>query len=297
MSKIGFIGLGIMGRPMAKNMLAKGSDLLVFDIDRRAMADVVANGGKAASLPEIGESCEVVFTILPNGSIVKDVLFGPEGVAATLKSGAVVVDMSSVTPVDSRFYSERLAEQGVHFLDAPVSGGEPKAIDGTLSFMVGGNEAVFARILPLLKQMGSNAVLVGGPGSGSITKLTNQIVVNLNIAALGEAMVFAAKAGVDPEKVFQAIRGGLAGSAVMEAKAPMILERNFKPGGKISINHKDIKNVLATAHELDIPVPMSAQLFEIMQNLKVRGLMDDDHSGLVKYFEQLAQTEVRKAGS
>lgn len=297
MSKIGFIGLGIMGRPMAKNMLAKGSDLLVFDIDRRAMADVVANGGKAASLPEIGESCEVVFTILPNGSIVKDVLFGPEGVAATLKSGAVVVDMSSVTPVDSRFYSERLAEQGVHFLDAPVSGGEPKAIDGTLSFMVGGNEAVFERILPLLKQMGGNAVLVGGPGSGSITKLTNQIVVNLNIAALGEAMVFAAKAGVDPEKVFQAIRGGLAGSAVMEAKAPMILERNFKPGGKISINHKDIKNVLATAHELDIPVPMSAQLFEIMQNLKVRGLMDDDHGGLVKYFEQLAQTEVRKAGS
>jgi 2-hydroxy-3-oxopropionate reductase len=296
MSKIGFIGLGIMGRPMAKNMISKGSELLVFDIDKNAINEVVECGATFASLKEIGENCDVVFTILPTGSIVKDTLFKEEGVASTLKPGSVVIDMSSVTPVESRFCGEKLAEKGVHFLDAPVSGGEPKAIDGTLSFMVGGKEDIFERVKPLLMQMGASAVLVGDIGSGSVTKLTNQIIVNLNIAALSEGLVFAAKAGVDPEKVFMAIRGGLAGSTVMEAKAPMIMNRNFKAGGKISINHKDIKNVLSTAHDLDIPVPMSAQLFEIMQGLKVRGLMDDDHSGIVKHFELLANTEVKKGG-
>lgn len=291
---IGFVGLGIMGRPMAKNMLAKGSKLLVFDIDQNAVAEVVRHGAVAASLKEIGQRCRVVFTILPNGAIVKDILFKDDGVADGLQPDSAVVDMSSVTPVDSRYCSARLAAGGIHFLDAPVSGGEPKAIDGTLAFMVGGSEDIFTRINPLLLQMGASAVLVGDVGSGSITKLTNQIIVNLNIATLGEALVFAQKAGVDPEKAYLAIRGGLAGSAVMEAKAPMIMNRNFKAGGKISINHKDIKNVLATAHELDIPVPLSAQLFEIMQGLKVRGLMDEDHGSLVKHFELLAGTEVKK---
>lgn len=296
MSKIGFIGLGIMGRPMAQNMISKGSQLLVFDIDKAAVSEVVKCGGSFASLQEIGENCDVIFTILPNGSIVKDTLFKEDGVASTIKSGAIVVDMSSVTPVESKFCAEKLVEKGVHFLDAPVSGGEPKAIDGTLSFMIGGNEDSFNQLQPLLMQMGASAVLVGGVGSGSVAKLTNQIIVNLNIAALGEAMVFATKAGVDPEKVFMAIRGGLAGSTVMEAKAPMMINRNFKAGGKILINHKDIKNVLATAHEMDIPVPMSAQLFEIMQGLKLRGLMNEDHSAIVKHFELVADIEVKKGG-
>ena len=296
MGKIGFIGLGIMGRPMAKHMLAKGSELMVYDINLDAVADVVAHGAKSASLAEIGGECAVVFTILPSGDIVKAVLFQEGGVASTIKAGSVVIDMSSVTPVDSRYCSEALASYGVDFLDAPVSGGEPKAVDGTLSFMVGGKEDVFDRVNPLLLQMGKSTVLVGDVGSGSITKLTNQIIVNLNIAALGEALVFATKAGVDPEKVFQAIRGGLAGSTVMDAKAPMMINRDFRPGGKISINHKDIKNVMATAHAMDIPVPLSAQLFEIMQGLKVRDLMDEDHSSLVKHFELLAGIEVKGEG-
>jgi 2-hydroxy-3-oxopropionate reductase len=294
METIGFIGLGIMGRPMAKNLLLKGNKLLVCDLDPAAVEAVRQHGAQAASLQEIGRNCLSVFTILPDGPTVREVLFGPDGIASFLKPDSVVVDMSSVTPADSQICSARLAERGVHFLDAPVSGGEPKAIDGTLAFMVGGEEKVYNRMLPLLLQMGSSAVLIGGAGSGSVTKLANQIIVNLNIAALGEALVFAAKAGVDPEKVILAIRGGLAGSTVMEAKAPMILNRNFKPGGKMSINHKDIKNVLATAHAMGMPVPLSAQLFEIMQAQKVRGLMDEDHSSLVKYFEQLAGTEVRK---
>ncbi len=293
MEKIGFIGLGIMGRPMAKNLLRKGNELLVNDVDKNATAEIVRFGGVAAFLKEIGEQCRLVFLILPNGDIVKDVLFGDQGLSRFLHEGSVVVDMSSVTPVESRFCNEKLQEKRIHFLDAPVSGGEPKAIDGTLAFMVGGEEDVFVRIKPTLLQMGADAVLVGAVGSGSVTKLCNQIIVNLNIAALGEAMVYATKAGVDPQKVFTAIRGGLAGSAVMEAKAPMMIGRNFAPGGKISINHKDIKNVLQTAHELDIPVPMSAQLFEIMQCLKLRGLMNEDHSSLVKYFELLAGVEVK----
>jgi len=294
MEKIGFVGLGIMGRPMAFNLLQKGHELFVNDIDRSAVAKVVRCGGVAASLREIGEQCRLVFLILPNGDIVKDVLFGEQGLSHCLCEGSVVVDMSSVTPVESRYCNEKLREKHIHFLDAPVSGGEPKAIDGTLAFMVGGDEDDFARIKPILLHMGADAVLVGAVGSGSVTKLCNQIIVNLNIAALGEAMVYATKAGVDPQKVFMAIRAGLAGSAVMEAKAPMMIERNFLPGGKISINHKDIKNVLQTAHDLDIPVPMSAQLFEVMQCLKLRGLMNEDHSSLVKYFELLAGVEVKE---
>lgn len=294
MSKIGFIGLGIMGAPMAAQMLAKGSELYVNDLSESAVARIVALGGKPATLQEIGENCDFVFTILPNGEIVRKTLFGNTGLAQYLKKGSVVIDMSSVTPVDSKQCAKGLKEFGVDFLDAPVSGGEPKAIDGTLSFMVGGEAQVFDRVLPLFKQMGSSAVLVGAVGSGSTTKLANQIIVNLNIAALGEALVFAMKAGVDPEKVFNAIKGGLAGSAVMEAKAPMMFNRDFKPGGKISINHKDIKNVINTAHDLDIPVPLSAQLFEIMQGLKIRELMNEDHSAIVKHFELLAGVEVKK---
>jgi 2-hydroxy-3-oxopropionate reductase len=294
MKMIGFVGLGIMGNPMAKNMIDKGSKLLVYDIDQTAVNDAVLFGAASASLTEIGEKCDVIFTILPNGEIVKDVLFGQGGLVTCIKSCSTIIDMSSVTPVDSKACHEELLPYGVNFLDAPVSGGEPKAIDGTLAFMVGGKEDVFKQILPLFMQMGTSAVLVGDVGSGSITKLTNQIIVNLNIAALGEALVFATKAGVDPEKVFLAIRGGLAGSTVMESKAPMMINRNFNPGGKISINHKDIKNVVETAHLLDIPIPMSAQLFEVMQGLKIRGLMDEDHSALVKHFEQLALIEVKK---
>lgn len=291
---IGFIGLGIMGRPMALNLLRKGCALRVHDLNPAAVADLVLVGAQAASPAEIGAACSLVFTILPNGAIVQEVLFGVDGVAATLQPGSLVVDMSSVTPGEAQVCAQKLAPQGVGFLDAPVSGGEPKAIDGTLAFMVGGSEADFSRALPFFKMMGASALLVGGCGSGCITKLVNQIIVNLNITAVAEALVFASKAGVDPEKVYQAIRGGLAGSAVLDAKAPMMIRRNFKPGGKLSINLKDIKNVMATAHALDVPLPFTAQLLEVMQALKVGGHLDDDHGGIVQYFEMLAGVEVKE---
>ena len=291
---IGFIGLGIMGKPMASNLLKKGCQLLVHDINPAAVAQLEQAGARAATPAQIGAACELIFTILPTGPIVQEVLFGPDGVSDTLKAGSLVVDMSSVTPVEAQTCARRLAALNVGFLDAPVSGGEPKAIDGTLAFMVGGREEDFARAMPYFQRMGASALLVGGSGSGCIAKLANQIIVNLNITALAEALVFATKAGADPEKVYQAIRGGLAGSVVMDAKAPMMIQRNFKPGGKLSINLKDIKNVMATAHALDVPLPFTSQLLEVMQALKVDGHLDDDHSGIVKYFEKLAQVQVHK---
>lgn len=291
--KAGFIGLGIMGKPMAKNLLKAGVELWVNDLNQSAVEELEALGAKGAGPDEIGANCAVIFTILPNGKIVQDVLFGKKGVAEKLKEGTIVCDMSSVTPEESKECGKKLKEMKAGFVDAPVSGGEPKAIDGTLAFMAGGSQDVFDRLREYFKIMGASACRIGDIGSGSVAKLANQIIVNLNIAAVSEAFVLAAKAGADPEKVYEAIRGGLAGSAVLEAKMPMILQRNFQPGGKISINHKDIKNVMATAHEVDVPLPFTSQLFEIMQALKVGGHMNEDHCGIVKYFEQLADITVK----
>lgn len=292
----GFVGLGIMGKPMAKCLLNSGCSLMVNDLDTSAVDELLTLGAVTGSLSEIGEQCEVIFTILPNGSIVQAVLFDEGGIGDSIKTGSVIVDMSSVTPVESQTCAAKLEKLGVDFLDAPVSGGEPKAIDGTLAFMVGGKKDVFNRIMPYFEMMGSSALLIGGTGSGSVTKLANQVIVNLNIAAVSEALVMATKAGADPELVYKAIRGGLAGSTVLDAKAPLMIDRNFVPGGKISINLKDIKNVMATAHEIDVPMPMSSQLLEIMQALKVDGHLNDDHGGIVQYFEKLAQVEVRRKG-
>ncbi len=294
MKKAGFIGLGIMGKPMAKNLLKGGVELLVYDLNKAAVDEVLAEGAKSATLAEIGSECEIIFTILPNGAIVQSVIFDEGGIASTVKAGTVICDMSSVTPTESRFCSEKLEKIGVGFVDSPVSGGEPKAIDGTLAFMAGGSEKDFQAVKPYMDIMGASSLLIGPSGSGSITKLTNQVIVNLTIATVSEAFVLAAKAGADPFKVYQAIRGGLAGSTVLDAKIPLILERNFKPGGTIAINHKDIKNVLATAHDIDCPMPLTAQLFEIMQTLKVGGHLGDDHGGIVQYFEMLADVQVKK---
>lgn len=291
---IGFIGLGIMGKPMAKNLLKAGQELMVYDTNPAPAEELKRDGACGGTLREIGETCEIVFTSLPNGSIVQSVLFGEEGVASALKAGAVVCDCSSVTPGESKSCWKKLKEQGVGFVDAPVSGGEPGAVAGTLAFMAGGEQKDFDVLKPYFDIMGSSALLVGDSGSGSVTKLANQVIVNNTIAIVSEAFVLAVKAGADPVKVYEAIRGGLAGSAVLDAKIPMIVERNFTPGGKISINHKDIKNVINTAHELDVPVPYTAQLFEILQSLKVHGHMDEDHSGIVQYFERLADVVVKK---
>lgn len=294
MSRVGFIGLGIMGKPMAKNLLKAGIDLMVCDLNEQAVKKVVECGAQASSYREIGEKCDIVFLILPNGDISKNVLFDEGGVAQTLTAGKVVCDMSSVTPVESKECFAGLEKIGVGFVDSPVSGGEPGAVNGTLAFMAGGRQEDFDKLMPYYNIMGSSAVLIGDSGSGSVTKLANQIIVNNTIAIVSEAFVMATKAGADPVKVYEAIRGGLAGSAVLDAKIPMIVERNFVPGGKISINHKDIKNVVNTAHAIDVPIPYSAQLYEILQTLKIHGHMNDDHGGIVQYFEALADIQVKK---
>ena len=292
--KVGFIGLGIMGRPMAKNMLKAGVELLVADLNKEAVADVVAAGAEEASYAEIGERCERIIIMVPSGEITKSILFGEGGVASTVKAGTVICDMSSVTPVESQDCYQALKEKGVGFVDAPVSGGEQGAIAGTLAIMAGGDEKDFDEMKEYFDILGSSALLIGGSGSGSVTKLANQVIVNNTIAVVSEAFVLAAKAGADPQKVYEAIRGGLAGSAVLDAKIPMIVERNFKPGGPIRINHKDIKNVVNTAHSIDVPIPYTAQLYEILQTLKIHGHMNDDHGGIVQYFEKLADVEVKK---
>ena len=290
--KTGFIGLGIMGKPMAKHLLSHGFEVAVSDLNLDAVKELTEAGAEAAAYKEMGEACDVIITMLPNGSIVKDVLFGENGVAAGLQPGSVVCDMSSVTPVESQYCQEELAKKGVAFMDAPVSGGEPGAVNGTLAIMAGGDEETFERMQPYFNAFASSSVLIGPCGSGSVAKLANQIIVNNTIAVVSEAFVFAAKAGADPAKVYEAIRGGLAGSAVLDAKIPMILRRDFKPGGSLTINRKDIMNVVNSAHQMDIPVPYSAQLFEIMQYLKVHGHMGDDHGGIVQYFEELADVKV-----
>ncbi|MBT8355112.1 MAG: NAD-binding protein [Desulfobacterales bacterium] len=287
-----FIGLGIMGKPMAKNLLAKGFDLFVSDVNVDAIEEVIKAGAESKSLSEIGAECDVIFTCLPSGEVVQEVLFGDGGVSSTIKKEVIVVDHSSVTPEQAKYCGNRLKELGVYFLDAPVSGGEPKAITGELAIMAGGNEDVFNKLIPCFEAIGSSATRTGDVGSGSVAKLANQIIVNLSIAVVSEAMVFVEKAGADPNLVYEAIRGGLAGSTVLDAKVPLMTSRNFQPGGKISINHKDITNVLSSAHKMDIPVPLTAQLYEIMQTLKVMGCMDEDHGAIVKYFEMLADVEV-----
>lgn len=290
--KVGFIGLGIMGKPMAKNLLKAGVSLMVYDINHEVVSECTVLGAVSGTPQEIGRACDIVFCILPNGSIVKDVLFGEGGVAEGLTAGKLVCDMSSVLPEESRYCHDKLQEIGVGFVDAPVSGGEPGAIAGTLAIMCGGSEEDFERLQPCFAILGTSSVLIGGPGSGSTAKLANQIIVNLNIAAVSEALMFAAKAGVDPKKVFQAIRGGLAGSAVLEDKAPRMIERDFAPGGSIAINYKDIKNVMQAAQDCKSPVPLSSILFQMMQTLAADDRFGEDHSAIVKYYEKQVNMEV-----
>ena len=293
--KVGFIGLGTMGFPMASNLLAKGIPLLVNDIACSRAEALTAKFGNAsnASYPDIASSCNIIFLILPSGKIVKDVLFSDGGLLGYgPEKDMIVVDMSSVAPHESMEIASRLRDAGIEFLDAPVSGGEEKAIDGTLSFMVGGKEEVFNKIEPYLALMGTSSVLIGDTGSGSMTKLVNQIIVNNTIAAISEGFTLASKAGIPLAKVFSAIRGGLAGSRVLETKAPKMLSRDFSPGGSLSINMKDIGNVIDTARFLNCPVPYSSMLFEIMKTLKNRDLLKEDHSALIKYFEEIAGIKV-----
>ena len=289
--KIGLIGLGIMGKPMAKNLLKAGYDLTVSDLNQAAVDEVVAAGAKAATNAVIGETCDVVLTMVPNSPQVKAVMLGEDGVAAHMKPGSVFIDMSSINPVASKEIAAELAKKGIEMLDAPVSGGEPKAIDGTLSFMVGGKQEVFDKYKDLLGAMGASVVRCGDVGAGNTTKLANQIIVACNIQALSEALTLAKMAGVDPELVFQAIKGGLAGSTVMNAKAPMMIEGNDKPGFKIDLHIKDLNNALDCANTVGSPLPMTAAVQEIFQWLHNNGCGQDDHSSIIKYYKKLTGIE------
>ncbi len=289
--KVGMIGLGIMGKPMAKNILKAGYDLTVSCVNKAA-DELVAYGAKKATNAQIGESCDVVLTMLPNSPQVKEVMLGEDGVAAHMKAGSVFIDMSSINPVASKEIAAELEKKGVEMLDAPVSGGEPKAIDGTLSFMVGGKQEVFDAYKPLLETMGASVVRCGDVGAGNTTKLANQIIVACNIRALAEALTLAQKAGVDPNLVFDAIKGGLAGSTVMNAKAPMMIAGNDKPGFKIDLHIKDLNNALDCAHSVGAPVPMTASVQEVLQWLHNHDCGGNDHSAIAKYYEYLTGIKI-----
>lgn len=287
--KIGLIGLGIMGKPMARNLIKAGFDVTVCSRNRDSVTSLAADGAHpAASNAELAENCDLVLTMLPNGPEVKEVMLGQDGAGKHMRPGSVLIDMSSIDPGDSKAIGAALADWGVDMLDAPVSGGEPKAVDGTLSFMVGGKQEVFDRCLPVLKAMGSSVVRCGDLGAGNTVKLCNQIIVACNIQALSEALTLAVKAGVDPETVFHAIRGGLAGSTVMDAKAPMMISGNDRPGFRIDLHIKDLNNALACAHAVGAPAPMTAQVQEIFQWLHNNNCGSDDHSSIIKYYKALA---------
>ena len=291
--KIGFIGLGIMGKPMSKNLLKAGYELVVSDLNRAAVDEVVACGAVAAQTnAEVAAQSDIVITMVPNSPHVKAAVLGENGVLEGAKPGTILIDMSSIAPLASQEVAKACEEKGVKMLDAPVSGGEPKAIDGTLSIMAGGDKEVFESVKDILLVMGSSAVYCGPIGAGNTTKLANQIVVACNIAAVAEAFTLAKKAGVDPELVYQAIRGGLAGSTVMDAKGPMMLDDNYKPGFRIDLHIKDLNNAIETGHAVGSPLPLSAQVMEMFQTLRADGCGSDDHSALAKYYAKVSGTKI-----
>ena len=292
---IGFIGLGIMGKPMSKLLLKAGHSLVVYNLFKDSVKEVVEAGAQEGFSPkDVAQRTDVIITMLPNSPHVKTVILGENGVLDGIKKGSIIIDMSSIAPLASKEVAAEAAKKGVEMLDAPVSGGEPKAIDGTLSIMVGGKKEVFDKCSDILSIMGKSIVLCGEIGAGNMTKLANQIIVALNIAAMSEALTLGTKAGVDPEIIYKAIRGGLAGSTVLDAKAPMVLDGNFKPGFKIDLHIKDLANAIETGHDVGVPLPLTSQIMEILQALKVDGYGQSDHSAIVKFYEKLAKVEVRK---
>lgn len=293
--KVGFIGLGIMGKPMCKNLMKAGYEMVVTTHNKETLKEMEALGAKTVTCGrEVAEEANVIITMLPNSPQVRDVALGKGGIIEGAKEGSVLIDMSSIDPTESKAISAELAKKDVDMLDAPVSGGEPKAIDGTLSVMVGGKKETFDKYYDLMMAMAGSVVYVGPIGSGNVAKLANQVIVAINIAAVSEALTLAKKAGTDPELVYQAIRGGLAGSTVLDAKAPMMMDHNFKPGFRIELHIKDLNNALNASHAVNASLPLTAQLMEIMQSLKADGCEKDDHSAIVKYYEKASKISVER---
>jgi len=294
MQNIGFIGLGIMGKPMAKNLLKAGKSVVVYDIVPTAVEELVGAGAQKGTSPkDVAERSDIVITMLPNSPHVKEAVCGKNGILEGAKKGQLIVDMSSIAPLVSRELGALLAEKGAEMLDAPVSGGQEKAEKGTLAIMVGGSEGSYEKVKDILAFMGKST-LVGDLGAGQTTKLVNQSIVAVNIAAVAEGMAFAKKAGVDPEKVFNAIRGGLAGSQCMEDKAPRMFEGRYNPGFRINLHIKDLNNVLETSRSLHVSMPLTAQLMEMFQNLAADGHETLDHGALGLFYEKLNNLSLKK---
>ena len=295
MMKIGFIGLGIMGKPMAHNLLKAGYEVKVYNRSRPSMDFLATVGGIPVNSPkEAADGSDVIITMLPNSPDVKQVVMGENGVLEGAKEGAVLIDMSSIAPLASKEICEACAAKGVRMLDAPVSGGEGGAIAGTLSIMVGGDPAVLEEVHDVLAAMGTSIVHCGDIGAGNSTKLANQIIAAVNIAAFCEAFTLATKAGVDPEVVFNAIKGGFAGSNIMNVKAPQVIDRNFKPGFKVDLHIKDLNNVIETGEKLGTPLPLAKDVIAMLKKLSEEGYGNDDHSSIIRYYEELAGVTVTR---
>jgi 2-hydroxy-3-oxopropionate reductase len=291
--KLGFIGLGIMGAPMAGHLLAAGHELSVYT--RSAVPASLAAATRCSSSREVAERADIVFTMLPDTPDVEAVLFGADGVAAGLSKGKTVVDMSSISPIETKQFAKRINDLGCDYLDAPVSGGEVGAKAASLTIMVGGPQAAFDKVKPLFELMGKNITRVGGNGDGQTCKVANQIIVALNIAAVGEALVFAAKAGADPAKVRQALMGGFAASRILEVHGERMIKRTFDPGFRIRLHQKDLNLALQGAKALGVALPNTAGAAQLMQACAAHGMGDLDHSALVRALELLAGHEVGAA--
>jgi 2-hydroxy-3-oxopropionate reductase len=299
MSKLGFIGLGIMGAPMAAHLIKAGHDVFL-NTRSKVPADLLTGKGVAcASAKEVAEKADIIFLMLPDTPDVAAVLFGDNGVAAGLfdakGKGKTVVDMSSISPMETKEFAKKINALGCDYLDAPVSGGEVGAKAASLTIMIGGPDAAFERVKPLFELMGKNITLVGGNGDGQTCKVANQIIVALNIAAVGEALLFASKAGADPAKVRQALMGGFAASRILEVHGERMIKRTFNPGFRIGLHQKDLGLALAGARTLGVALPQTASAAQLMQVCSANGMQDLDHSALVRALELMADHEVAKA--
>ena len=286
---IGFIGLGIMGRPMARNLLKAGHSLVVHSRSRGPVDEIVKAGAKAASSPkDVAAQCDVLITMLPNSPDVELVALGPNGIIEGARRGLILADMSTISPIVSQKIGEALAAKGVAMLDAPVSGGEKGATDGALSIMVGGDKAVFEKVLPIFQAMGKTITLLGPLGFGGFTKLANQIIVAVNLTALAEALTLGKKAGLDRELLLTALAGGLAGSKCLEQKKPNYVSGTYNPGFKIDLHYKDLGLIMESASALGVPVPTTAVVQQLFNALRVKGRGGLDHSGVITLLEDLA---------
>ena len=292
MANIGFIGLGIMGAPMAGHLLKGGHTVFTYTHGATPTALVDAGARTCASGAEVAHNADIIITMVPDTPHVEDALFNPEGVAAGLSKGKIVVDMSSISPVATKDFARRINALGCEYLDAPVSGGEVGAKAASLTIMVGGSEAAFDKVRPIFELMGKNITLVGGNGDGQITKVANQIIVALNIEAVGEALLLAAKAGADPAKVRQALMGGFANSRILEVHGERMVKRTFDPGFRIELHQKDLNLALTTARQLGVSLPNTATAQELFNACSAHGGAKWDHSGMVRALEKMANFEI-----